>query len=172
MQNANISLKPWTRADRSACISWPDPQIPPHWRMNPYAPTMRESWGIWYENQLVGRGTYSIVRPDPHNHRISLFLHRDWWGKGIGRMAINELVGLAEERTMDQIIRADCATTNQRSIAAFVAAGFSVLAFFRYGDHDYVKMGKSHAAHHRYRAIRNYGHAAHRSDLGSVGQDD
>jgi ribosomal protein S18 acetylase RimI-like enzyme len=147
----SITLRPWKRSDRSKLQRWPAPNLPEHWGQSPPpAPTAGRpvSWAIEQGGHLVGRITQrdevTVFGLHPWDvARISIYLHPDYYGQGIGTAALQQFLSLPVHIGIDSF-RLYVAEDNRRALRCYQKCGFTVL---RRVDHQLVEMEREHAPH-------------------------
>lgn len=92
---------------------------------------IREQEGAWWALRVHGTiaGSVGLIPADPSSrlgHTASLFVYLDpaWWGRGLGRRAVEAMVGEAGRRGL---VRLEVLVVegNERSIRLFEACGFT-----------------------------------------------
>ena len=94
---------------------------------------------------LIGRITLRDFCADSltgKSARIGIFLHPDYYGRGIGTEALHLFcqydASLPHESL--SVIRLDVALDNKRAIAAYSRAGFRLCGMFYRSGHAYLEM--------------------------------
>ena len=92
---------------------------------------IREQEGVWWALRVGGdlAGSVGLIPADPASrlgHTASLFVYLDpaWWGHGLGRRAVEAMVGEAGRRGL---VRLEVLVVegNERSLRLFEACGFA-----------------------------------------------
>jgi L-amino acid N-acyltransferase YncA len=85
------------------------------------------------DGKLIGWGALSPYNPRPgyrHTAEVSVYLHPDFHGHGIGRALLQELI--ARSRTLDHhVLVANCCTESTASVAVHESLGFARVGTFR-----------------------------------------
>lgn len=91
---------------------------------------IRAQWGAWWAIRVGGElaGSVGLIPADPSSrlgHTASLFIYLDpaWWGRGLGRRAVEAMV---EEAGCRGLVRLEVLVVdgNERSLRLFLACGF------------------------------------------------
>jgi len=100
---------------------------------------IQEQEGAWLAIRVGGElaGSVGLIPADPSSrlgHTASLFVYLDpdWWGRGLGRRAVEAMVGEAGRRGL---VRLEVLVVdgNERSLRLFRACGFAWEGIRRYG---------------------------------------
>ncbi|MEM9319746.1 MAG: GNAT family N-acetyltransferase [Pseudomonadota bacterium] len=80
-----------------------------------------------WQERAVGQGSLFLkFGRQRHVGEIFLFVHDDYWGRGIGRALLAALLDLADNWHGLRRVELDVATENARAIAMYKAAGFEI----------------------------------------------
>jgi L-amino acid N-acyltransferase YncA len=82
---------------------------------------------------VVGWASLNRFNPRPaydHVADFSVYIERDWRGKGIGRQLLDRLIELAREIGFHKMVLS-ALTFNQAGIALYTRAGFSTVGVYR-----------------------------------------
>jgi L-amino acid N-acyltransferase YncA len=82
---------------------------------------------------VVGWGSLNRFNPRPaydHVADFSVYIEREWRGKGIGRQLLDRLIELAREIGFHKMVLSALAF-NQAGIALYTRAGFSIVGVYR-----------------------------------------
>lgn len=92
---------------------------------------VREQEGAWWALRVDGllAGSVGLIPADPASrlgHTASLFVYLDpaWWGRGLGRRAVETMVAEAGRRGLVRI-EVLVVDGNERSVRLFTACGFA-----------------------------------------------
>jgi RimJ/RimL family protein N-acetyltransferase len=92
---------------------------------------IREQEGAWWTVRVDGglAGSVGLIPADPCSrlgHTASLFVYLEpaWWGRGLGRRAVEAMVGEAARRGLVRL-EALVVDENERSVRLFEACGFA-----------------------------------------------
>ncbi|MGX7108714.1 GNAT family N-acetyltransferase [Facklamia miroungae] len=79
------------------------------------------------DDQLIGMGNLANLSNRKQNHiaEIGVSLVREYWGYGIGRMIVEELMGFAE-RVGISVLCLEVVTENQRAVQLYQSLGFEI----------------------------------------------
>lgn len=114
-----ITIRPWTRRDRSELARWPVAPIPQDWRRIEPTAGPRHSYAIVRNDELVGRITLRDC--SSQSARLGIYLRADMLGLGIGTAGLQAFLS---SRWAPAIVRLDVAAGNRRAIRCYEKCGF------------------------------------------------
>ena len=83
--------------------------------------------GAWCGDELLGLANVrggGMFRRSQHRADIGISLRRDWWGRGLGRVLMNAMIGFAERDETIHVMQLCVYSFNHRAIALYERCGF------------------------------------------------
>lgn len=114
-----ITIRPWTRRDRSELARWPAAPISQDWRRIEPTAGPRHSYAIVSNGETVGRITLRDC--DEQSARLGIYLRADMLGLGIGTAGLQAFLS---SWWSPPIVRLDVAAGNRRAIRCYEKCGF------------------------------------------------
>lgn len=119
-----ITIRPWSRKDRSTSERWPEDNLPKYWFLPGQGEIdgQRLSWAVLIEGETVGRFTLRDRRRQ--SARLGVYINPDMRGQGIGTAAHRLFLDTVPLELRLGLVYGDIHTENKASYRLFIKNGF------------------------------------------------
>lgn len=96
------------------------------WMLHRYRNGQGFTFAVEYEGRVIGTASYIDFDENYQTVEIGYGLHKEFWGRGLGREAVNALTAYAFQKIGVHRISARVIPENLRSAALLTACGFAL----------------------------------------------